>query len=209
MIANRKKSVLLVGILMLSGTFLGGCPPQTECPTQLGIVLFPDDNLETAVRMELGQPFGPITSLDMQELTYLNASNLLVRNLEGIQYASRLLWLDLSNDQRVANTISNVSQLSCLLNLTFLNLANNDVTDVTPLGGLFELDQLHLSGNPVVNITPLVANAEAGGLGPQDTLTLERAPLIDDEGQTSTFIAQQLDRLVELGVDVVLVDTTG
>ena len=185
----------------LSCGLLAGCPNGSY-------IVLPDDALENAVRTELRKPFGFLTEADMLQLQSLDARNFGVRDLRGLELARNLTSLDVSNDFVLQNSVRNLSPLADLTNLRFLDLQNNDVTDVTPMAGLFNLDELYLAGNPVFNIGPIVANAENGGLGAGDTVSLSREPLIDDEGMTSEIVADQLDRLVDLGVDVILVETS-
>ena len=90
--------------------------------------------------------------------------------------------------------------------LSFLFLDSNNISDITPLSGLFNLDELYLAGNPIFNLGALVANAENGGLGPGDTVTLSQETLLDANGETSPIIADQLSRLIDAGVDVVFVE---
>lgn len=214
MIANRMKSVLLVGILVGVATLATGCPGGGDCATVFGIVFFADENLELAVRRELDLVFGPITSLDMQRLDRLEARNLFIRDLEGIQFATSLTWLDLSNDTRAVNTITDLDPLRCLLNLTFLNLENNDISDVTPLARLERLGDLFLAGNEVVNISPLVALAEVNdrsGEDVLDTITLEVGPLgtlVEGEFVPFAHVLEDVSTLLELGVDLLFVESS-
>jgi len=58
--------------------------------------------------------------------------------------------LDLSN-----NEITDLSSLSELKNLEWLNLADNKITDLTPLSGLKFLGFLDLRNNNISDLTPL------------------------------------------------------
>jgi internalin A len=49
------------------------------------------------------------------------------------------------------NQISDLSALSGLTNLTYLDLSNNQLSDISALSGLTKLESLYLSGNPVID----------------------------------------------------------
>jgi hypothetical protein len=194
----RVRSAVVLTLIGV-GALLTGCP-------NAAIVIFPDEALETAIRTELRIPFGFITQGHLLELRSLDARNFGVRDLRGLEFARNLTSLDVSTDVALQNAVRNLAPLADLTNLRFLDMENNDITDITPVAGLFNIDELYLAGNPVFNIGPLVANAENGGLGAGDSVTLTRDTLLDDEGGTSEIVSEQLNRLVELGVDVILVE---
>lgn len=195
---KRFKLAMLMGFLVsLSMTLVG-------CPTGGVLVIFPDDSLDGAIRDALRKPFGPITSADLLTLNSLDASNLGVTDLRGLEGALNLTSLDVSQPAPTTDGVRNLDPIKDLVNLRFLDLSNNDITDVSPVAGLFNLDELFLGGNPVFNISAIVANADNGGLGGGDTVTLTQSTLLDEEGNTSQVIADQLNRLVDLGIDVVL-----
>lgn len=195
----RVRSGVAVALIGGLGALLTGCP-------NAAIVTFPDEALETAIRTELRIPFGFITQGQLLELRTLDARNFGVRDLRGLEFARNLTSLDVSSDTALQNAVRNLAPLADLTNLRFLDMENNDITDITPVASLFNLDELYLAGNPIFNIGPLVANAENGGLGAGDSVTLTRDTLLDDEGETSEIVSEQLNRLVELGVDVILVE---
>lgn len=195
----RIRTVLLSTLAGVLCVALAGCP-------NAAIVVFPDEGLETAIRTQLRIPFGFITAGDLLELRTLDARNFNIRDLRGLENAANLTSLDISTDVALQNAVRDLTPLADLTNLRFLDVENNDITDITSIAGLFNLDELYMAGNPIFNIGPLVANAENGGLGAGDSVTLTRDTLLDDEGETSEIVAQQLNRLVDLGVDVILID---
>ena len=127
-------------------------PPQT--------VNIPDPNLRAAIETALGKAAGaPITVADMETLTSLIARDANISNLTGLEHATNLTDLDL-----IGNSISNLSPLSSLINLTRsmgltktryrmcrrcpgltnlwrLTLASNSISDVSPLSGLTNLSR--------------------------------------------------------------------
>ena len=187
------------GLLLCVLLVAAGCPKGE-------VITFPDEQLELAIRTELRIPFGFITRGQMLDLVSLDGRNFEIRDLRGLEAALNLTRLDVSSEARMANSVQDIAPLAELTNLRFLNLENNDVSDITPVSGLFNLDELLLAGNPVYNIGALVANAENGGLGPGDTVTLSEETLLDENGETSAIIVDQLNRLLDAGVDVVFVE---
>ena len=125
-----------------------------------GAVVFPDKNLESAIRTEISKPAGDILVSDLQNLTsfsyneYGMADEKKITNLEGIQYCTNLTYLGLDYNQ-----ISDVSPLAGLTNLTDLALHFNQISDVTPLAGLTNLTYLYLNDNQISDIKPLVDNS--------------------------------------------------
>jgi len=115
-------------------------------------VEIPDPNLETALREALNKPTGAITNSDLASLTSFAATYRNISDLTGLQYCINLTWLDLSNNQ-----INNLSPLSELENLIFLALWHNQVDGVASLSKLISLRELYLGGdaNRAGNLTNL------------------------------------------------------
>lgn len=183
-------TIIVVGVAIC----LLGCPSTTGLT---GIVYFPDKALESAVRAELGQPFGPISELDMLQLQSLDARGLGIWDLTGLEYATNLTWADFAT-----NNISDLKPLENLVNVTALDLGDNELFEVAPLAGLLQVQTLHLNKNNIADIQPLVTNAKNGGLGPGDSVTLEA----DRLGQRATTVDVPNLRNV-YGVSVDLVET--
>jgi Leucine-rich repeat (LRR) protein len=174
---------LLAGV----ATVLSGCPTPDQ------IVIITDQNLDKAVRSALGQPFGFLTKASMLDLITLDAKQLGIRNLKGLENATNLTWLDLDT-----NNITDITPLTGLTNLQVLNLDANQLFDITPLAGLFNLDSLSLFGNQIGDIAPLVTNAVNNGLGPGDEVVLDSSTLND------YALSVEVPALQAKGVNVVL-----
>ena len=124
-------------------------------------VTIPDANLRVVIEDSLGKASGAsITQAEMATLTSLEARNAKIRDLTGLEFATRLTSLDFG-DERVeglyvnSNSISDFSPLSGLTNLESLNLANNSISDIAPLSGLTNLESLNLANNSNSDIAPL------------------------------------------------------
>ena len=133
-------------------------------------VHIPDPNLRAAVTKELRvAPGTPIAPVQMETLTDLEVRGTKIRDLTGLELATKL-----SNLVLMGNGIADVSVLSDLTNLTKLNLGDNSISDLSPLEGLTNLTELLLGTNNISDISLLVENT---GLGSGDALDLRGNPL--------------------------------
>jgi len=191
------KPMLLVGIALVTAGTLIGCPMP---------VTIPDDALESAIRAELGKPFGVLTEMDLLEVRALDARSLNIRDLSGLEYCTNLSWLDLDT-----NNISDIGPIEQLGRpespfdspLVYANLDSNQISDLTPLAGLLNLAGVSLFDNQVADIGPLVTNAQNGGLGEGDWVVLDSATLNEDALNVDVPLLQSY------GVRVVLVTPSG
>ena len=137
-------------------------PPRAE---------FVDAVLAEAVRRSLGLsttgehieflkiPKAELTQLTHIEDIYFRLAKMIqgsvfeqqVTDLTGLEHATQLTELDLSNNQ-----ISDITPLGSLTRLTELDLSGNQISDITPLGSLTRLIDLDLSDNQIIDVTPLV-----------------------------------------------------
>ena len=159
--------VLLTVILVAAA----GCP---------NVVFFADKALESAIRAELHQPFGPLTQQDLLDVQQISAAGLGIRDLSGIEYCKNLAELNLAGNQ--ISSIKPLEQLGHPASpfsspLTHLNLNDNEIWTITPLAGLLNLVDVQLFGNQIASIKPLVTNAQNGGLGAGDHVVLDASTL--------------------------------
>ena len=166
------------------------------------VVDIPDPNLRAAIENKLGKvPGDPISIDEMTTLTGFAARNSNISDLTGLEGATNLKWLGLDGEivggtWINSNSISDLSPLAGLTNLTELWIGGNSILDISPLAGLTNLisltleansvldisamegltnlTSLHLAGNNVSDLSPLVANA---GLGSGDTINVRGNPL--------------------------------
>jgi len=124
-------------------------------------VTIPDVNLRAAIEDSLGKASGaPITQEEMASLTRLEAPNSNIRDLTGLEYATGLTVLDLGHE-RVdgrwinSNEIANLSPLSGMIRLEYLDLGSNLISDVSALSGLTSLTYLYLYDNFISDVSPL------------------------------------------------------
>ncbi len=127
------------------------------------VVNIPDPNLRTAIEKALGKASGAtITVSDMANLTRLEAKNANISDLTGLEFATNLTNLDLSDEYVEAerrwinsNSVSDLSPISGLTKLRGLWLQRNAVSDISPVAGLTNLTRLGLRENTISDISPL------------------------------------------------------
>ncbi len=121
-------------------------------------VTIADANLRAVIADSLGKASGaPITRDEMATLTRLDAPNKGIRSLTGLEHANNLQWLDLGLGRASSNSnaISDLSPLSNLTNLTYLNLDDNSISDISALSNLTNLTELYLWYNNISDISVL------------------------------------------------------
>lgn len=181
--------------MTLAGVACGLMLSLSGCPCIGGPFLIRDRALESAIRAELGKPFGCITQTELLTVTELQAANLNIRDLEGIQYLGNLLILNLQG-----NAIQSITPLQDLRNLTFLDLGYNRVGNIQALAGLFFLEDLYLDGNPILNLSPLVANVNNGGMA--NAVVVLPDTILDGAGDPLPVFLDDIQALQNAGVEV-------
>ena len=121
-----------------------GTPHTIDCR------IFPDANLETAIRGVVKKPEGSLSASDLEKVIVLIASGRNISDLSGLEYCVNLQELYLSD-----NHIRDISALAELSNLEVLGLVANYINDISALAGLSNLETLSLSGNSISDISAL------------------------------------------------------
>ncbi len=103
-------------------------------------VIFIDENLETAVREAINKSGGPIYQRDLRRITRLNVGGRGIERLDGLEYMSDLIYLDLSDNQ-----VSDLTPLGHLIGLKELSLRNNGITDLSAINFAVLLDLPNLT----------------------------------------------------------------
>lgn len=91
-------------------------------------IFFKDPKLERVIRELIEKPLGILTKDDVREIKRLDISHKEIEFLDGVEYLENLIWF-YAND----NKIKDVTPLSKLNKLDYINLSNNFVQDVSPL----------------------------------------------------------------------------
>ena len=114
-------------------------------------VHIPDPNLRATVREALQLPSGvPVTQNDMLNLRSLDARDRGINSLEGLQFATKLLSLNIYR-----NNIADLSPIANLTTLTGLRIGDNPITDLSLLANLTRITHLSASNCGITDITPL------------------------------------------------------
>ena len=105
------------------------------------VITFPDANFEKAIRNSLGKQTGDITTSDVQKITKLSiTSGNSISDISGIENLINLTEFSLSD-----SAVSDIGLLKGLTKLEMLNLGNNEITDISSLKNLSNLRVLSLS----------------------------------------------------------------
>lgn len=102
-------------------------------------VHFEDENLEMAIREEIGIPEGTIRKEDLEAVDTLDLSNSGIESLEGIENVITVRDLDLQG-----NRITDIGPLEELIYLENLNLRGNHIGDLSKLAGLERMTSLDI-----------------------------------------------------------------
>ena len=130
-----------------------GEPPVITQPDVLpgGQVHIPDSNLRAAVAEALGKSANaPVTVEEMKRLRRFDAGLRNVKDLTGLQFATNLTWLHLTDNQ-----ISDLSPIAGLINLKALHMSDNNVSDLSPLLQLIDLEELTCEHNAISDLSPV------------------------------------------------------
>ena len=114
-------------------------PPKTTCSGPDELVTIPDENLEQAIRDTLSKTSGDLSCKDMEDLTKLEARGQGITNLSGLEYAIKLVRLDVRD-----NEVSDITPILDLTTLEDLALNRNPITSISGLSTLTNLEHLSL-----------------------------------------------------------------
>ncbi len=161
--ADRAQMMRNIGVFLALGVSLtsltAGLAQDNPSPD---VVTVPDAALRTVLEDRLGLAEGaPITAAALAELTKLEARDRGIVDLTGLEHATGLTLLDVGpgavtrDPWTNSNDVSDLSPLSGLTALTWLDLAGNSVEDVTPLSGLTRLAVLIVEVNKIQDMRSL------------------------------------------------------
>ena len=165
---------------------------EREDPFPLDLI--PDPNLRAAIAERLGKSPASITTEDLARLTTFVADEKGIRDLRGLEHATRLERIELrrneiadltplagltrlNNIKLRGNRIADVSPLAGLINVDWLGLEENAITDLSPLKGLIKLNGLGIEGNPVSDVSPLSGLLSLEGIRAWNTPITDFSPL--------------------------------
>ena len=132
-----------------------------------------DANLREAINEALGKaPDARITMEEMETLTRLEAHNANIRDLTGLEFATRLEEINCNN-----NLISDLSPLTDLVNLRVIELRDNVISDLSPIAGLISLEWLIVPHNSIPDLLPVEGLINLVGLAVEDNLISNLSPI--------------------------------
>ncbi|MHC6181195.1 leucine-rich repeat domain-containing protein [Clostridium sp. JNZ X4-2] len=112
-----------------------------------------------SLKLYMNSKYDGFANLDglksLTNLKELDLSDNPIGDINGLKDLTNLEKLNLEDTCSTNTTISDISVLSGLKNLQYLNLSRNNVEDVSSLGDLTNLQYLDLDSNPVNNISAL------------------------------------------------------
>jgi Leucine-rich repeat (LRR) protein len=197
--------LLVVMALMLTIELLAvvGTPSPVQADGN-PVVIFPDPNLETAIREAIDKPIGDIYQSELEDLTEFSAEKKGIVNITGLQHCTNLRSLDLSWN----HIISDISPLAGLTSLIELNLWLNQISDISPLASLTSLIELNLGSNEIgdisllasfINLTLLdLGYNQIGDISPLANLTSLTSLILSDNQISDISPLANLTSLTEL-----------
>ena len=156
----------------------------------------PDPNLRAKIEEALSKASGaPITVDEMARLPRLEARNANITDLTGLEYATNLTELFLSGEYVEAegrminsNSVSDLSPLSGLTNLTRLTISFDAITDISPLSGLTSLTGLFLWDNSITDISAVAGLTNLTELSIGTNNITDISPLADLTSLTGLWL---------------------
>lgn len=163
---KKKTAVSLLSAALVLSPLVAVSPISVFAETTQGAVdtasqqvNFPDANLEKAIRAALNKPTDPITQDDMKNLSQLyNISTderSAIQDLTGLEYAVNLGSLTLSQRDKTAVGIKDLSPIRNLSRLKYLALSNQSISDISPLSQLTMLEEVYLASCNISDISAL------------------------------------------------------
>ena len=142
--------------------------------TAITVVSFPDTALQRTVREHINRPSGDIYSNDVDTIIQINAANMHIRNLEGLEYFASLSLLMVPGNQ-----ITSLSPISNLHFLSQVDITDNNISDLQPLDGHDGINILHIGINPITDISPLATIPALRQLWLYSTQVTDFSPLYE------------------------------
>ena len=117
------------------------------------IVFFKDPNFKEYLMQYDQNNDGELSAKEMESIEEIWLGDQSISNLQGIEYAVNLKSFTWTNDEVYAN--KNITALSGLTSLTYLNLSDNNISDISVLSDLTSLTVLYLENNNISDIESL------------------------------------------------------
>ncbi len=128
-------------------------PKPADPPKPAPVSIFPDPNLEKAVRMQVFAKRNteePITAEDVKTISTVRGKGMGIKDLTGLEHCQALMSLDLSD-----NAITSIAPLKGLSRLQQIILNHNQIEDLSPISEIIAIQYLGIEGNRVKSLEPL------------------------------------------------------
>jgi internalin A len=139
--------------------------------------LFPDKNLEAAVRKEVFEKRNktdPLVEADVVNISQVIGKGMKITSLKGLEKCKSVALIDLANNDIAdlepikdlkliqsldlgKNKIQSLAPLAGLTGIQYLVISDNQVSDLTPLSGIKALVNLYASHNQIKDLSPLTS----------------------------------------------------
>lgn len=149
---ERYRSRGVVSTTDTSIAFAGGNDSASDKKNDNIEIVFKDPNFERIIRYNLMKPEVKIYVKNVRKISYLNLNHSDIKSIDDLKYFKSLRKLDLS-----FNKISDLSEITKLINLQELIVNDNQIKDLTGLNGVKTLKKLDVSNNFISDITPLTS----------------------------------------------------
>lgn len=150
-----KKASPIKPLVQTAVTPLPEAAPNLQAMVTPGTaVRFSDINLEKAIKAFLNKGENDvITEDEAGKVEVLSLRSCEISNLSGLGYFNNLKSLDIG-----INNVGDISEVSCLKKLSFINFDKNRVSDISAFGSLENLDYFSAENNLITDIKPLTSN---------------------------------------------------
>ena len=180
------KRTIILWCLLPSLAFAADSTPATNKVEKVETSIFPDKNLEKAVRkfvFEKRDNDKPITEADVANLSTVEGKGLQIKDLTGLEKCRSLASLDLAK-----NAITDLGPIKELTSIQYLNLANNQISDVAPLGKIVALQYIELSNNKVSDLKPLAGLTNMASLYLSNNQVTDISPITNFPRLSSLYL---------------------
>ena len=159
-------------------------------------VHIPDPNLRVALARMLGQhPDESITVSQMEQFTHftwdghvkndvyvhgLTLINQDITDLTGLEYAINLKDLVLVDPSETHNGISDLTPISGLTQLEYLNIGGKNLSDLSPIANLTNIKGLALGNSPITDLSPIANLTQLEGISFIDYAPFDNISVLAD-----------------------------
>lgn len=166
---------------LTSFLLIGGGLALTATPAFAAEGIIPDESLGACVNATLGRDSATeITEADLKGIQNLFCNEKGVISLEGLQFATDLVWLSVNNFDNgstenknaitdlipLANlpieilefngsAVSDISTISTFPDLRIINAENNNISDISAFQDLRYVQDVRIGSNPITDLDPL------------------------------------------------------